>query len=496
MPISRREFTRRATAFGTLLAPAVLGAARPIPRLVVILVAEALRSSDLERNWPRFGKDGFRRLAEDGCYFPDCRMSASTFTSAGLATVATGAWPQSHGIVADVWYDPALRRAMHARPEDVIATTLADQIALNPQNRIFAVGLNETHVAFLAGRNPQTLFAMDTRGDFTVRGSAPVPWFGAFQRAVPAANLHDAPWLALGAKTGSAPLRVLKYDADRPADFVFLYKASPFAQSNEFELARELIQREKLGQGSGVDYLVLAPGSAALLGYDVGAESPLMDQLMLHLDREIEQTLDVLGKVVGVGNYAMVTTAAHGGPAGPPRGAIAGDQVAHLIEKSLAGVFKSVAVDRYVYPFLYLRAPAAFDRRSLRDAAGKAALQVPGVAGYFTADGDCSHGGEWFRRFRNSFHAVRSGDLMLAYAPGYVEDFGSGRGVSYGSLYNYDSRVPLIFYGPQFRPRTFEEPVEAIDIAPTLARLTGIGYPSSASGRVLGEAFTPLGELR
>ena len=78
---------------------------------------------------------------------------------------------------------------------------------------------------------------------------------------------------------------------------------------------------------------------------------------------------------------------------------------------------------------------------------------------------------------------------MLSYAPGWVEEFGNGRGVSYGSLYNYDARVPLIFYGGPFRGRTFEEPVEAIHVAPTIARLTGLPYPSSSIGRVLGEAF-------
>jgi arylsulfatase A-like enzyme len=83
----------------------------------------------------------------------------------------------------------------------------------------------------------------------------------------------------------------------------------------------------------------------------------------------------------------------------------------------------------------------------------------------------------------------RSGDVMLSYRPEYVEDFGAGRGVSYGSLYNYDARVPLIFYGPQFRAGVFESPVEAVDVAPTLARVIGIAEPSSAAGRVLGEAL-------
>jgi len=96
---------------------------------------------------------------------------------------------------------------------------------------------------------------------------------------------------------------------------------------------------------------------------------------------------------------------------------------------------------------------------------------------------------DWARRFRNSFHATRSGDVMLSYRPEYVESYGQGRGVSYGSLYNYDARVPLCFYGPQFRTGQFEQTVQAVDLAPTLARVMGVAPPSSSTGRVLGEAL-------
>ena len=99
--------------------------------------------------------------------------------------------------------------------------------------------------------------------------------------------------------------------------------------------------------------------------------------------------------------------------------------------------------------------------------------------------------GEWRRRFQNSFHALRSGDAMLAYEPGAVEDYGGGRGVSYGSLYNYDVQTPLLFYGSQFRPVAVETPVEAVDIAPTLARALRVAAPSSSMGRVLGTVFAP-----
>jgi arylsulfatase A-like enzyme len=111
------------------------------------------------------------------------------------------------------------------------------------------------------------------------------------------------------------------------------------------------------------------------------------------------------------------------------------------------------------------------------------------VAGYYTAGDNCSVNDEWRKRFRNSFHAQRSGDVMLAYRPEYVEDFGAGRGVSYGSLYNYDTHVPLFLYGPQFRAGVFDTPVQAVDLAPTLARALGLAEPSSSIGRLLSEAL-------
>ena len=110
---------------------------------------------------------------------------------------------------------------------------------------------------------------MDARGEFVVRGSAPVSWFGAFQRANPPANLRDAAWMALGARADAHPLRQLTYDSARPHDFVFLYQASPFGQSALFELAREVVVRERLGQGGGIDYLVVTPGFSTMQVYNV-----------------------------------------------------------------------------------------------------------------------------------------------------------------------------------------------------------------------------------
>jgi arylsulfatase A-like enzyme len=231
----------------------------------------------------------------------------------------------------------------------------------------------------------------------------------------------------------------------------------------------------------------------ARLGYETGGRSPLMHQMVLHLDRQLEHLLTHLKAGPGDNGYTLVLVGAHGAPPAPApenrvRMAVAGESLAQTVDRALQSAALG-RVSRYLYPFLYLDTPPNADPEPARLAAGRAALDHPSVAAFYTAGGFCSARGEWRQRFENSFHIPRSGDLMLSYRPEFVEDYGQARGVSYGSLYNYEVRVPLCFFGPQFAAGVFESPVYSIDVAPTLARAMGIAPPSSSSGRVLGEAF-------
>jgi len=447
-------------------------------------------------------------MMEDGAYFPECQMAASTFTSGGLATVSTGAYPQMHGIVADSWYDRAARKPIPAASDALQATTLAEQIsAADSNNRIFAVALDSRNAALLGGPNAE-LFHRDATGRFMARGkSENADWLANFNESSSPEKLRNATWFALGKKEGTPPLRTLTYDEAHPDDFLALYWSSPFGQKAQMDMVQQVITQQKLGSGPGVDFLAVALGSLALLGYEVGAGSPLMRELVLHLDQEIQSLLTFLDKGLGPKNYTVAFTGAHGATRDPDGHrsslAISGETVAQAINTALSARYdlrdrRGAYVERYLYPFVYLRLNDLeknyINAREARAVAGQAALSVPGVTGFYTADGDCSHSGDWLRRFRNSFHAVRSGDLMLAYGPEYVEDYGFGRGISYGSLYNYDTRVPLILFGSPFETQEFETTVESVDLAPTLARAAGTAWPSSATGRVLGEALISAGE--
>src|SRR5579864_3301944 len=124
MLVSRRRFASLAS-FAAAGIPFRLQASRPRPKLIVLLIAEQFRSDYLDIFGNFLVPGGFRRLMDDGAYFPGCQMAASTFTSGGLATLSTGAYPQLHGIVADTWYDRTTRKPVPASPQALQATTLA-----------------------------------------------------------------------------------------------------------------------------------------------------------------------------------------------------------------------------------------------------------------------------------------------------------------------------------------------------------------------------------
>ena len=509
MDISRRRFAAGALAGLAGYLPARLQALRPRPKLFVFLFAEQFRQLYLDRTGNLLAPGGFHELMTKGVYYPNCRTAASGFTATGLATLATGAYPNLHGIVADQWYDRQTHVLTKARAEMLQATTLADEAARAGHSRIFCLGLNERLASLLAGHSRGPVYWMDTLGRFSTRGNAP-EWLAPHNDERPIEKLHDQKWAALGAGSDLPPLRTLAYDPKRPEEFFALYQSSPFCQDAQFDLLHALIAAENLGQGETLDVVFVSLGSMALLGYETGSDSPIMDQMALQLDRQIQRTFEVLNKTPGKNNYNLIFAAAHGAPPNPDpamrsRKAIAGESIARAIGKALSewidtGAVKNAYVDKYVYPFLYLKLETLRKQntplRGARKVAGETALRLPGVAGYYTADGDCSHTGEWRRRFENSFHELRSGDVMLSYEPEAVEDFGAGRGVSYGSLYNYDTRVPLFLYGPQFGKKLIERAIETVDLAPTVARAAGIGAPSSATGEVLAEAYAEGEEER
>src|SRR5580693_2532182 len=80
-------------------------AAQARPKLIVMIVVDQMRGDYVDKfrgQWT----GGLKRLVEEGAWFRDAAYPyAATETCVGHATISTGAFPATHGMVANAWWD-------------------------------------------------------------------------------------------------------------------------------------------------------------------------------------------------------------------------------------------------------------------------------------------------------------------------------------------------------------------------------------------------------
>ena len=75
------------------------------PKLVVLLVVDQMRADYVDKFLPQW-TGGLKRLVEEGAWFRDAAYPyAATETCVGHSTISTGAFPATHGMVANAWWD-------------------------------------------------------------------------------------------------------------------------------------------------------------------------------------------------------------------------------------------------------------------------------------------------------------------------------------------------------------------------------------------------------
>jgi arylsulfatase A-like enzyme len=272
------------------------------------------------------------------------------------------------------------------------------------------------------------------------------------------------------------------------------------------DLAIGLIRELKLGAGSAPDLLAIGLSATDYVGHTFGTEGAEMCAQLLGLDQNVGRILDALDATQV--RYVVVLTADHGGHDLPERNSMRGMADAARIDPNLAPASLGLelaaefnlkppvlfAVQSFGDIYLSRDIPAALRPRVLQAARAKY-LSYPQVAAVFTAaelertplpQGPPD---EWTlaERFRASFDAARSGDLLVALKPHVTPIVDARQSVAtHGSPWNYDRRVPIIFYSPGAAGFEQPEAIETVDIKPTLSAL--IGMPIAA-GQVDGHCI-------
>jgi len=522
--------------------PAPPSAAGQRPRLVVILVVDQMRASYISLYSHQWNK-GLRRLMDTGAFFPLTQYPYNlTVTCPGHATISTGTFPSTHGMIGNEWYDRDSRRNVpctddatfsavrfgggtgsgHHGPTRLNALTFTDELRIQGTRPPTVVSLSQKarSAIMLAGRpTPSTYVIWEEGGSgavatSTAYASGPWPVVDQFVTAHPISADYGQAWtralppegyLFADAAAGElAPAEFphpLEGKAGTPdSEFYTRWRRSPLSDRYMGRLGQHLARELKLGQAAGTDVLAIGFSALDVVGHEYGPHSHEVQDVMVRLDETIGELLTTLDRLVGRDRYVVALTADHGvaqvpeqsRQAGAPAGRYTSAAVRGAVNTALTAFFGEGAhVTTSTGPNVYL-APGVLARAmatpGAREAVTQAVTSVEGLARVYWADELASSAATddpYLRSARLSYVAGRSGDLVFLSDPYWI---GQANGTTHGTVYDYDQRVPLLFAGAGIKPGRYLVPATPADLAPTLAHLVGITM-AHTDGQVRTEAI-------
>lgn len=521
-------------------APAASPAAAPAPsgppKLIVAISVDQF-SADLFARYRRYFTGGLARL-QQGAVFPSGYQShAATETCPGHSTLLTGMRPAHTGIIANMWYDSTIARADKriycAEDERDPASTSKDPVvsaehlrvptlgermkAAWPASRNVAVSAKDRAVVMMGGHTIDAAYWWKGSAFTSFKGkplspaaqaenaaaaaqiraggpALPVPaWCTAADAAVPVKTF------SMG--TGHFPLEPNKPDA---------YRVSPRIDAATGDLAARLADEMKLGQGTAPDILSVSFSATDYVGHAFGTGGAEMCIQLAELDKTIGRLFAALDarKL----DYAVVLTADHGGIDAPERldrqaypDAVRADKALSpealgqaITEKTgIAAPSGPLLLGDGPFGDYYLAKGLTADQRATVTATLVSLLKSnPEVAEAFTAqqiaEAPMPTGSpqDWtlLDRVRASYDKDRSGDVVSLLKRGVIpiSDPAPGYTATHGSAWDYDRRVPMLFWRRGLPGFEQPIPVETVDIAPTLAALVGLSVPAGTfDGRCL-----------
>jgi predicted AlkP superfamily pyrophosphatase or phosphodiesterase len=534
MPMPMRRFAGALVLAAAAFTPAS-AADWPAPKLIVAISVDQF-SADLFAQYRQHFTGGLRRL-EEGVVFPSGYQSHNmTETCPGHSTILTGSRPARTGIIANDWFDQNAARADKqvycSEDPNVPGSTfrnytvsthflkvpaLGDRMkAADPRSRSVAVAGKDRAAIMMGGYGPDQRWYW-TGKSYAFGGGAPPAAAGAAVNAdVAAALARPMPAMPLPgpceaqsravAVTGGGKAvgegRFARAAGDERA-----FRTSPEFDAATLALASNLRREMRLGEGPATDILAVGLSATDYVGHTYGTQGAEMCLQVLTLDRLLGDFFRILD-ATGV-DYVVMLTADHGGNDIPEREnahAVPGaSRAAEMLGPGPMG--KALAAKLHLQGPVLLGSAAFGDiyidkaiagpmRQRVLNEAVAAYRAHPQVAAVFTraeiaaAPRPSGPPETWtlVQRARASFDAERSGDFVVQLKPRVTPIFDTTHGsvATHGSPWDYDRRVPILFWRRGMIP--FEQPlsVETVDIMPTLAALIGLKVPANEiDGRCL-----------
>jgi predicted AlkP superfamily pyrophosphatase or phosphodiesterase len=517
--------------------PAVRG-----PKLVVLISVDQMRADYIDRYQHQWSK-GLRRLLTDGAWFRQADYPYyNNVTCPGHASISTGTVPAVHGMVLNEWWqrdnsrlwsctaDESEKLITYGAPvksvghsaRQLLSNTLADELRLQGPYppRVVGISLKARSAISLAGHRPDAVIWLDEAdGEWvtsTAFATSPAPFFARYIDAHPLRGEMGRRWdrslpldryvydyssqnrRRIALVTTEFPHTVKGTGAEVGGAFTDAWESSPFSDQYLNALAMTAIDALTLGRGAGTDFLAVSFSALDKVGHDFGPDSHEVQDVLVHLDAQLGTLLDKLDRDVGKGNYVVGLSSDHGVAPVPERvkargfdaGRISTVAVGRAIDEVLTrelggGPYRT----RVIYNDIYFN-EGVYLKLTQNAKAMEAVLDtIRGTEGVWRVyrKEQLSANDPLTRPAALSHYEGRSGDIKMLGRAYWIT---SSSTTTHGTGHRYDTRVPVLLFGYGIKRGEYLQPAAPIDLAPTLAFLTGITLPD-AMGRVLTEALTP-----
>ncbi|MFB3131863.1 MAG: alkaline phosphatase family protein, partial [Rhodothermales bacterium] len=343
------------------------------PRLILQITVDQLRGDLPNRYYDRLGEGGFRYLMDRGTVYLNAHhRHANTETVVGHTTLATGADPSAHGMVANIWFDresgalnynvedarypilvegagvdqsteidPSQRAARSdgRSPSAIRVSTFSDELMLfsGGKAKAFGVSVKDRGAITMAGHAGKAFWFSKKSGQFITSSfyyDQLPDWVEEWNAKEAANEYAGTSWELLHEQAtylfGDADDRPFETalpgygrtfphafgDADGRYFTTFL-TISPAGDELTLDFAKALIEHEGVGADDIPDYLSVSFSATDYVGHVFGPSSLEAEDNFLRLDRTVAELLRFVDEKVGLDRTLIVLSADHGGAEAP-----------------------------------------------------------------------------------------------------------------------------------------------------------------------------------
>ena len=527
----------------------VLGQAPKQPKIVVGVVIDQMCYDYLYRFQHLYTTGGFNRLMSKGANCRNVQYNyVPTYTAPGHASIYTGTTPSNHGIIGNDWYIRETKQTVTsvsnpkfaavggsatstgAAPLNLRTYTITDQLKMaSPKSKVISVSIKDRSAILPGGHLSDGTYWFDyNTGDFitsTFYKQQLPDWVQRFNAKFdPAKDLRTWKLLLpestyqLADQSNYEVVLTGKTSATFPYDFQDmiskgaaannLFTISPQANEILTEFAIAALEQVNMGQDQFTDFLCISYSTPDIAGHAFGPYSREMEDMYARLDRELQKLFSSLETRYGKDGFVLFLTADHAVVPVPQM----------LIEKKMPGGYffmeshLQVLRDDFIMKYnadlleyevnqnIYLNLARIdslkLDVQEVAEFAANELRKWPEVKTVLTRQELLSGSTKtdfWGEMLHNGYDIHRSGELIFLLQPGYLakehDEPKAHLGTSHGSAFNYDTHVPLLWYGKGIEPGLqIYDPIQITDIAPTLIHILNL----QRSGSMIGQPILPL----